>query len=87
MLEVIADHAEKVTWMLEQEVIIAEPEEGLVITSEGNKYKLLVAFAMAEDQGTYDVIIENRHGKVRSNCFLTVTEKPDPNPYDDSHFL
>ena len=34
-LEVVAENAEKVTWLLEQEIIEAEPEEGLIICQEG----------------------------------------------------
>merc|ERR1712146_626823 len=47
-LEIVAEHVEKVTWMLEQEVIEPEPEEGLIIMEKGNTYSLLVAMSMAE---------------------------------------
>ena len=75
-LEIIAEYADKVTWMLEGEEIEPEPEEGLIILAEGNKYTLLVAVSMAEDMGTYDVIVENRHGTKRSNCFLNIVDEP-----------
>ena len=85
-LEIIAEHAEKVTWMLEQEEIEPEPEEGLIILAEGNTYTLLVDVSMAEDMGTYDVIVENRHGTRRSNCFLTIVDKaPSPQPNHHHH--
>ena len=35
-LEIVAEHVEKVTWMLEQEVIEPEPEEGLIIMEKGS---------------------------------------------------
>ena len=40
-LEVVAENAEKVTWLLEQEIIEAEPEEGLIICQEGNFFDFL----------------------------------------------
>lgn len=66
------ENADTVTWMLEQQVIEAEPEEGLVLRQSGNDYILEVSSSMEEDMGTYDVICENEFGQKRSNCFVTI---------------
>ena len=41
-LSVTVENADSVTWLLEQQVIVAEPEEGLVLRQNGNNLMLIL---------------------------------------------
>jgi len=66
------ENADRVIWLIGDDEILHEPDDGVLLSHQGNEASLRVTNSLDDDSGLYTIICENDQGESRAQCNVIV---------------